>query len=409
MAHTESCVCGGGWRFETTDLSTGRIKGVLHPISADWEEKHSSPGQGSLLLATRDVSAEDIWPHDTGLYISQVIDGQRVGRWAGIIEAYDADSGGSATVGIQGIDEYMNHRVIATNAGTYFNTSSKSLFPSGATQSTLAAYIVKTYVNDSEGIPLIPVAGASSIFRERTFTSWEYKNVGEWIQQLTEVINGVEYYLAHIYDNGFWKTEIRFLDTIGYDRNVKLRGDIEGATYGVSVSAKDQATWVYALGEGSEADQLLAIAYDAGNIYPRYVAVPSWSDVSVFGTLSEHAQGYIVDNRDPIATPSMTIPGLDPAPENLQLGDIVSVSFDHGLAKFDGLCKVLSIAWSLQDGSPVTRTLTFQPIIRPNDSIRTQTNITAPGAGSAPATEGAVFNIQDPDINAPAGISYGDI
>jgi hypothetical protein len=202
---------------------------------------------------------------------------------------------------------------------------------------------------------------------------------------------------------------MRFLDVVGSNKNVILRGDIEGATYGVSVTAKDQATYVYALGEGSEADQLTAIAFDSGDIYPRFTAVPSWPDVSIYDTLLEHAKGYIVDNRDPIATPSMTIPGLNPAPENLALGDVVTVTFDFGLAKFDGLCKILSIGWSLQDGSPVTRSLTFQPIIRPNDSVRGQANTVAPGGGAAPSTSGAIFNIQDPLIDNPAGIAVGGV
>lgn len=401
--HTGSCICGDQWRFETTDLKTGRIKAVLHPISADWEEKHSAPGQGSLMVATREVTPESIWPHDTGLYISQIIDGERVGRWAGLIEAYDASSAGGATIGIQGIDEYLFHRNIAEDDALYFSGSLTMK------QTELAAWIAEFGTKELSGIPLIPVAGDSNITRTRTFNSWEFENVGEAISNLTQVINGVQYYLAHIYNNGFWSTEIRFVDVVGADRGVSLRGDIEGATYGVSVDAKDQATWVYALGEGSEESRAVAIAFDAGNIYPRFVAVPSFDSVSVYETLLDHAKGHIVDHRDPIATPTMTIPGLDPTPENLQIGDIVQVSFDYGLAKFDGLCKVLSIGWNLQDGSPVTRSFTFQPIIRPNDSVRTQNSSNNPNGGSAPATAGALLNIQDPNIDSPSGIAHGNV
>lgn len=392
------CICGDGWRFETCDLSTGRLKGVLHPISADWEEKHSAPGQGSLLLASRSVTADEIWPHDTSVYISQVIGGVRVGRWAGIIEAYDADSNGTATVGIQGIDEYLFHRVLAdTTGGIAFSRKNVS-------QTQIAVDMVNLALTP-EGIPLVPVAAKSSINREKNENSWEYKNIGEAIQQFVGILVGPKYQLQHVYLNGFWSTKMVFADEIGNDNGLVLRGDIEGATYGVNVDAKDHATWVYGLGEGSEADQLTSIAYDAANRYPRFHTVQTWSDVSVQGTLNEHTLGHVIDYRDPLSTPSMTIPGLTPAPEELLLGDRVKVEFDYGLAKFDGYAFVISIGWSLRDGSPVTRSLTFLPQERASISLRKR-YATAPPTAPVTAPGGAISALQDPRINDSSGMTH---
>lgn len=397
-----NCICGDGWRFEVCDLSTGMVKNILHPISADWEEKHSAPGQGSLLLVSRDLTPDDIWPHDTSVYISQIIDGQRVGRWAGIIEAYDADSNGTATVGMQGIDDYLNHRVMA-NASGGIGFEAKDL-----SQTEIAKQMVELALL-YEHIPLIPVAAPSIKKRDKNEKPWEYKNIGEAIQQFTQIIDGPKYQLQHTYLNGFWSTKIVFADNIGNDQKVELRGDIEGATYGINVDAKDHATWVYGLGEGSEATQLTSIAYDASNKYPQFHSVQSWSDVSIQKTLDEHTQGYVVDYRDPLSTPSMTIPGLDPAPEKLMLGDRVKVSFDYGLAKFDGYTFILSIGWSLQDGSPVMRSMTFLPEERAAISVRKRYGIAPPPPSAPTPSGGAITTVQDERINDPGGMTHSKV
>jgi hypothetical protein len=402
MTHTSDCICGDQWRFETTDLSTGQIKGVLHPISADWVEKNSSPGDGSLMLPTRAVSPADVWPHDTGLYISQVIDGERVGRWAGIIDQYDAGSDNTTNIGMQGIDEYLFHRVIADNESGITKTWTN------VKQTQIAKELVDLAVT-TEGIPLVPIAGDSTVFRDRTYNSWELKNIGEAIEELTQVINGVQYRLEHVYnkDQGKWSTRIIFVDVIGNDQGVELRGDIEGSSYKVQVDAKDHATYVYATGEGAEEAQLRASAYDEAGLYPRFHATPSWASVSVQETLNQHAAGHVVDYRDPIATPSMTIPGLHPTPEELQLGDRVLIQFSYGLAQYDGYGYILSIGWSLSDGSPVMRALNFQPEVRAGLSMRSQQSNTAPGPPVAPAPPaGAVSNLKDPRIIDSSGMAH---
>jgi hypothetical protein len=116
--HNQECLCGDNWRFEATDLATGRVKAVLSPLSAQWEELLCRHSTGSLVLAAKDVSADDIWPHTTGVYISRVLpDGSRVAHWGGYVEKFSGSGGGSLNVSLVSIDEYFDHRHVADEDG----------------------------------------------------------------------------------------------------------------------------------------------------------------------------------------------------------------------------------------------------------------------------------------------------
>lgn len=411
--HDGKCLCRSTkWRYEACDIITGRVKAVLHPVSANWDEKESAFGNGSMVLASQDLRPDNVFPHTTTIYISQVIDGVRVGRYAGIVEGYNSIAGGAATVSMLGVDSYLHKRNLAdedSGIGLTFTQSPQTEIARVLASNALAA----------GGINLTPTAGVGAIRRDRTYNEWDVKNIGEAIKQLTEVIDGVKYRLFHTYtqsssdtEAGVWNTEIRFLDKAGEDRGIKLLGGREGATYSVTVDAKDHATWAYGIGEGEEKQQKISVAYDEAGIYPRFHAVPAWKDVSIQSTLDAHTAGYVANHRDPVAIPSMSIPGLEPSPEDLQLGDRVWVQFDYGLTSFKGFCKILSISWAMSDGSPLFRTFGFEPEIRPGDGIRTQDPIIPPPVPPPPGTTspepkaGVVSRMTDPRITESSGLTH---
>lgn len=407
--HTEKCCCRqGAWRFEACDILTGRVKAVLHPVSANWEEKESAPGNGTMVLASQDLRPDNLWVHTTTVYISQVINGVRVGRWAGIVEDFDSVGGGAVQVGLKSIDNYLNQRNLAdANGGITLSFAKIS-------QTEIAATLAEAALTVG-GISMFATAGVSAHKRDRTYHSWDFKNIGEAIHQLSEVISGIRYRLYHVHkDEGSgssWRTEIRFLDTAGEDRKVKLRGGREGASYRLRVDGRNHATWAFGIGEGEEKLQKVSIAYDQALIYPYFHAVPAWKDVSVQETLDAHTAGYIANHRDPVTTPSITLPGLDPAPERLQLGDRVWVEFEYGLTTFKGYCKILSISWSISDGTPVYRALAFAPEIRPGDGVRVlEPPVTPPTPpGNPPSAEpkaGIVSRLQDQRINESSGLTH---
>jgi hypothetical protein len=416
---TDNCTaCGNGFRIETTDLATGRVKAVLHPVTAEWAVPDSVVGTGQMVVATRDPSADDIWPHASGLYISQVnTDGTREGRYGGIIEAYDGSDGGATNIGLQSIDEYFFHRLIADDFGglTYTVT--------GRDQRLIAADLV-TLASD-HGVPIeaeVDLSVSGQYFRDRTWNLWELKNIGEALNELTQVENGVRYRLKHEFNDGYWTTKIVFYDPVIVDRGIMLRSDIEALKYGVQVDASDQANWAYAVGEGEEADQKSSVAYDEAAQDPRWHAAPAWKDVSIQQTLDEHARGYVAIYRDPIAVPSMTLAGLvNPPPNQLITGDQVYVDIGYGVIAYKGDALLLSQTWKLDSDGPVMRTLALSPAIRSSMSVKTQVPIVSPEPAPAPTTPvdqqppatpdpdpkpGLVCKILDDRINECSGMQY---
>lgn len=381
--HEVSCdICGEGWRVEATHLATGVVKAVLHPIEMSWDDPYSSPGSGTITVATRDPSAADIWPHTTGIYISRVFaNGTRQGYFGGYVDKFSASSGGATQIGIKSIDGFLHHRLLANEDGGIAYATPGYVTPEdpglGLSQTVIAKQLVDLAITGRGSIPLRPEAGISTQVRVRSWGAFEFKNIGDAIQELCNVINGVKYRTVHqFYESpGRWVTQILFTDEQNVDRGVTLRGDFEGWQYGLDTDAINQASRVYGVGTGEADAVMFSVAYDEDADVPEFQATVAWKDVSVPATLDEYTKGAVSDNRDPIATPSMTLVGLaDVPPEILQAGDIVSPEIGYGVATFrNEKARVTSIAWRVGVDSPVVRTLTLLPIIRPALSVKTQT------------------------------------
>lgn len=382
-------VCTQGWRVEATELSTGVVKAVLHPVSADWEEQYSRPGTGSLTASIFGPSASDVWPHTTGVYISRVFpDGSRYGHFGGYIETFGPNPENWAlfNLGLQPMDEYPFHRLLADDdEGLSYSTpgyvSDEDPGP-GMSQTQIALDLLNLAVSGKGYIPLSGTADPSNVLQIANWNPWDFKNLGEAIQELVEAPNGVTYRMTHhFFENPQrWETRLVFSDELNIDRGIPLRGDLEGWQYGLEVDGKDQASRVYGVGTGESTQQMFSIAYDEDASLPEFQKTIAWKDVSVPATLDAYTVGAVTLYRDPTATPSMTLVGLDDVPpETLITGDIVSPEMGYGLATFRGeKARVVSQAWKLSEGQPPTRTLALLPIIRPSLSVKIQVPAVAP-------------------------------
>lgn len=430
--------CGNGWRFEATELGgpqAGRVKAVLHPINAEWEEGYSRPSTGSLLLATRDPSAEDIWAGSTGLYISQIEpDGEsRRARFGGYIEKFSGSGGGATTAQLRSIDNFLFKRLMAGPDGGYnigvaasgapvpqgntfavgkptSPTDQVIIYQTFPTQSVGMAWAAAQFVNlarggieqtAGQGFSGIPtLTGEVDAPDTQPFVAvvawWDFKNIGQQIQEMVESEVGVKYRLVHTYTNGYWDTVMRFSDSVGVARDYTLRSDREGWQYGLEVDAANKTTRTYGIGSGEAGDTLFTVAYDADTVdnLPEHQSAQVWKDQSDTDRLDQLTRGWVTDHRDPSTVPSMTVvgmpmydpdaPGFDPqmgfpAPEICQPGDTFFVDLGYGVITVRGIqVRNLGVAWSLQEGAVEQRTIAMQPIIRANDSVRTQTPSRAP-------------------------------
>lgn len=357
------CACGERWRIEACDMRTGLVIDILHPTAFDFETYLNQSTTGSMTLVTQETHPRQVWPHLVSVYITRVAGGDAsftnpVVEFAGFVEEFEAE-GNSTRVGLRSIDYYLWHRVLADGMA-FVDTS----------QNEIAKQLVEAA--QPNGIPLFAQAAPSAWFRQRTYEPWDKKNIGEAIQQLTEVIGGPDWEITHEKVDGRWSSTMQFHDEIGINRNVVLQSDVELSDYGMVVDAQDHATRVIATGEGEEEDMITTSTEDESGTYPQFDTVISHPDVSVFATLVSHAEGWLEDHQEPFAAPELTIAGLDPDPSLIQLGDTIEVRVNFGLATYNGDARVLGSSWAVDPDNPDRRTLQVLPTTRASQSVLSQ-------------------------------------
>jgi len=366
-----SCnTCDENWLVESCDLDTGLVRNVLQPLDMRFDIGLNQFTDGALTLATRDIALREVWPGLTSIYISRVAGpgasrSDPVCEFAGIVTDFAMSESGTTVLGMKSIDWYLTRRNIRIQA-EYTNVQ----------QTDLAARLVNltsSVYAGKGGIPLVGDWAPSEYRRDRVYDYWRRKNIGEAIQDLTQVINGPDWELVHVRaaDNT-WLTRMLFRDYVGTDRGVLIRSDVEASAYSVSGDIENMANLVDAYGAGEDEDQLRELARNLYSIYPEFDATPVWNDVKLRSTLFDHAQGYLVANQEPAIVPTVTVPGLDVDPTELRVGDTISTDISYGGIRFAGQARVITIAWELGPESPETRTLELTPLDPASESMLLQ-------------------------------------
>lgn len=361
------CRCSRDFIVEACDLSSGTVRAVLDPISLDWQTDLNGWGQGSMTLATKDIRIRDIWPGLTSVYISRIAGGggaspsTPVAEFGGMIESVEASEEGATQVGLVSLEGYLQRRDIKLT----------QVFD-GVEQTEIGAALVR--LAESNGIPLFAEAAPSRYPRDRTYEGWSRKLIAEALEEMAQVINGFDWEVVHTRTLGKWTTTMFFRDQVGLDRTeeVRLHSDRELSGYSLHIDGQEQATWVDAIGSGEEEDQLIATATDESLIYPQFDATPAWKDVTKYTTLLNHADGYLEDYREPRATPTITVAGLDPSPAVMRLGDTVHIEQDFGAVTYRGDARIISSSWALGEDEPIIRTYEMLPVTRASQSVLNQ-------------------------------------
>lgn len=364
------CACGENWIVQSCNLKSGQIRTVLHPLSFDWQRVLNGFGAGSLTLATRDLKIADIWPHLVSIYILRVAGGgatveDPVVEYAGFIEQVSADDAGTTKVGLLPIEGYLNKRNIRTD----FDFSAGG---AGTGQTVIAQTLTTLAASGNNGIPLVSTASAGSIPRDLTYNSWDRKNIGEAINDLATMENGLDWNITHNRLLDGWETVIHYVENVGTNRGVVLRSDREASGYGLDIDATNHATAIDGIGEGEEEDQMVATATDPLNLYPAFDAAPAWKDTWDQTILQAQTDGYLKQNQEPVASPNVTVLGLSPDPELIQLGDVLEAHVDYGAVTYHGDAQVMGLSWSVAVDQPETRTFDLLPLTRASESVYNQ-------------------------------------
>lgn len=335
---------------------------------------------------------------------------------------FSGSGGGATTVALRSIDGFLDDCIVAgktdpwgitATAGvvTVFKpatpTTTTTVFtgpvPNIGQPSAWAAFLVKLAQGNltGEGFTGIKSLTASYIPSGTYTTSWainwwDFKNIGAAVRELVETspdTASVKYELVHTYQDGFWSTDMVFSPTtmFGTARDYTILSDREAKEYGLSVDASEKATRVYGLGSGEEGNTQFSIAYDADDVdnLPERRASVAWKDQTIEANIDALTKGYVLDHRDPVTVPSATImglpdydsnaPGYDPqkgfpGPEILKPGDTFTVSIGYGVITVRELgVRCLGVSWKLDGADTAERVIAMQPLVRSNQSVRTQT------------------------------------
>lgn len=360
-----SCACGSRWLVEACNLSSGQVRAIWHPQTFDWKTNLNKPGQGSVTMATLDLTSRDIWPGITSVYISRIV-GEGASRatpvceFAGYVDQVQASDSNTTQIGLVELPEYLNHRTI--KEPVLFEETSQTVV--GRDLVRLAEF---------NGIPLFAEAATSRYSRDREFQPWNRKIIGEAIEQLTQVINGPDWEVIHTRSGGHWASTMVFRDRVGVDRELALRSDRELSAYAMTVDAKDLATWVDAIGSGEEEDMLLTTSIDHRGVYPQFDAAPAWKDITRLSTLQSQGDGFLAISREPDARPTLSISGMTPDPSLTKLGDTVVIELNFGTITYRGRVRIIASSWKVSPESADTRTLEVVPLEPASQTILAQT------------------------------------
>lgn len=359
--------CQAGFRIEACDLGSGRVKGILHPISMDWETMLNQVGQGTITVPTKDVAPNTIWPGNTSIYITRVSGpgasfASPVCEGAMWVERYNATESNTTSIGLKTIEHYLFKRIISQY--THINNT---------TNGGVASRLVNLINAEGRGIPLSGVDGGTAPQdTPRTYQKWDYKKIGDAVQEVTEARGGPDWRLDHYRVDGAWHTVMVFIDDLGAERNYIIKSNRDAKGYTIDVSAVDIANRVFGIGEGTEAAQLNKTAEDPFHVYPLYDDSISWPDVRTNKLLTELTEGHLDDHLDPVAVPDVSLAGLENPPPNVtELGDKISLDINFGAVTYRGRARITGRSWSVND-SGISRTLSFTPITRTSESVRGQ-------------------------------------
>lgn len=163
-----------------------------------------------------------------------------------------------------------------------------------------------------------------SVDRERTY---EYKNIRDAIIQLSEVINGFDFEFT--WDKMF-NVYYPYIGSQRPDIIFSYPGNIEDVSFqrdGMEIANK-----VTARGAGFGGDNITATAEDitSQEKYGLREIIVDYNDVILYDTLLEHAEAEILQNKEFVDIPDITVRGdIEPKFGQYNIGDYVKLNISR--------------------------------------------------------------------------------
>jgi hypothetical protein len=314
-------------RYTVVNYNT-RSQAVISalPIAGlSYTDTLNASGQATVTipLDAPEANATDLVPGGSGFMILR--DAEPV--WGGILWGAAADlSAGTLTLSASG---YHSHYAGVHLAAGYTATQ----MDSGA---MLRDFIGRANAGGSDGIATDTSAVTNTgQLRDRNWTKYEFKCVGDAITELAEENNGFNFRYLPYYGPGNTtvKNRVMISPQGGTDLGIVLTHRVNCNVTGVTYDTSSLATNVYVFGaDNGNGEKLLgtAINLDLWNAIPAKDVVMTYADVKETQTLLDKANAAANIGRLPIASPTLTLyPGMFD-PTQFTNGDFVEVECDYG-------------------------------------------------------------------------------
>lgn len=335
------------YEYRIADIRTNRILAELPFNGCTYTFKLSDIGTFS---ATLQINRETLKqspqtatvPGRNALYV--VRDGKVV--WGGIIWGRDY-SVASRSLTVSG-ETFESYFVRLFNMTTKYWTNTDQL--------DIARWLIQSRFLD-EALLMTVSAKKSGVLRERTMFGYEFKTLGEELEQLSNLINGFEYEVQVYHDEG--TKEIRRHLEFYYPAKGRgpstsdLKFNYPGSLSDFSVQddAKESANVVYTIGAGEGTEQLKSDppATDTVQIndgWPKLELSRAYKSVYKPSTLKAHADKILKLKRSPISVYTVTVrPDADPPYGSYFVGDWANFTLeDPFLGKIDTWQRIVEIS-----------------------------------------------------------------
>lgn len=332
---TDFCECAANWRIELARLTTGEVLKVIIPTAFEFEMVYLESGRGTISFNRHGVvpfgnrtdpsfiAMLQMYPKSVGIYFSRTAGGAAtpadpIPMFGGIVETFRGNSDGTVTLGFNEIQSYLDSRTIRSDLDFAL-----------VDQNVIAASLVD-YANGTNiaGGTVDPVAGPGiqlvgntsgplTIDRDRTYLAADRKYLGDALREFMEIIDGPVYRLEHFRDFSIsapWGSVMTFSNEWEQDEPFPVIAWHHLNDLNFAMDGNELANLVDAFGQpADDGTPLISTAWSGSTFVsmPRYDAAPSFDNVSVLATLSEHAEGYRSDHADLAGDVQLYLSGLD--------------------------------------------------------------------------------------------------
>ncbi|WP_043477145.1 hypothetical protein [Kitasatospora sp. MBT66] len=331
-----------GYRVILSEFKGGRLLAELPVSGLSFRSILNAPGSASFTVP---LAAEPLAGLDWSLIspwriIAHVQRGSRV-LWGGPLLTWSVDlAAEEMTLDCVGLWEYYRRNMI--NLGYSTGTTPRE-------QTTIARELIQTFAdNPSPAAPgqlgywgsngpgaLTFDPDLASVRRERTYPWYEWKSVGEAVEQLGAVIKGFDFRIDHDWDVDarVIRNRFRFLYPAGgVDTGIVLEHGTNCTVTSVTSDGDKMCTETGVNGAGEGWSQLKSWWYNGpletteGRRIPRLSAVETNNSVVRVDTLTAQAERMTAVGAFPLVVPEVTLhPGGEYSAAELRVGHKIRV------------------------------------------------------------------------------------